>query len=238
MDRQTRKDLKTDKFAEEVLDVFQWTNEHKALAIRYGSIAVAVLVIALGAYLYMDYQSGVRQKALADALHTAEATFGPDQAPPGGLHFASQEEKDKALVKAYTDLATKFASSGEGAIAAMTLASDAASKGNFADAEKQYKAVVDNAPKAFASLARLALAQVYDSQGKNADAQKLLQDAVNNPSETVSKEQASIALARNMASNNKAEALKMLDKLRTSQRVPVSGAAAQAYTEIDSTGKK
>ncbi|MEQ1883518.1 MAG: tetratricopeptide repeat protein [Bryobacteraceae bacterium] len=238
MDRQTRKDLKTDKFAEEMVDVFEWTGAHKALVVRYGSLALAVLIVALGAYFYMDHQKGVRQQALANALHTAEATVGPDQAPPGGLHFASQQEKDNALVKAYTDLAAKYAGSGEGAIAAMALAADATTKGNFAAAEKQYKAVVDDAPKEFASLARLALAQVYESQGKNADAQKLLQDAVNNPTETVSKEQASIALARILASSNKTEALKTLDKLRTSQRVPVSGAASQAYTEIENAGKQ
>ena len=238
MDRQTRKDLKTDKFAEEMFDVFEWSSANKALVIRYGAIAIAVVVLALGVYFYMDYQSGVRQKALADVLHTSDATIGTDQTPPGGLHFNTQDEKDKAIAKGYADLATKFSGSGEGSMAAMALGSDAVAKGNWAEAEKQYKAVVDNGPKAYASLARMALAQVFQSQGKNAEAQKVLQDAVNNPSETVSKDQATIALARVMASSNKTEALKMLDKLRSSPRVPVSGAAGQAYTEIETAGKQ
>jgi tetratricopeptide (TPR) repeat protein len=238
VDRQTRKDLKTDKFAEEMSDAFVWTTEHKDKVVRYGSIGAAVLVIALGGYLYMDHQEGVRQQALADALHTIDASVGPDATPPGGKHFATQNEKDEAVSKAYNELATKYSGAGEGSLAAMSLAADAATKGNYPEAEKHYKGVVDNGPKAYAAMARLALAQVYQSEGKAADAQKLLQDAVNNPAETVSKEQATIALARVMASTNKTEALKMLDKLRTSQRVPVSGAAAQAYTEIDATGKK
>ena len=176
--------------------------------------------------------------ALADVLHTSDATIGTDQTPPGGLRFNTQDEKDKAIAKGYADLATKFSGSGEGSMAAMALGSDAVAKGNWAEAEKQYKAVVDNGPKAYASLARMALAQVFQSQGKNAEAQKVLQDAVNNPSETVSKDQATIALARVMASSNKTEALKMLDKLRSSPRVPVSGAAGQAYTEIETAGKQ
>jgi len=238
VDRQTRKDLKTDKFAAEVFDVFEWTTGHKTKVIQYGSIALVGLVVAFGVYFYMDYQASMRQQALADALRTIDASFGPDPATPGGMHFATQAEKDQAISKAYNDLATKYSGSGEGSVAAMSLGSEAAGKGNFAEAEKHYKSVVDNGPKPYAALARLALAQVYQSEGKTADAQKLLQDAVNNPTETVSKDQATIALARVTALSNKAEALKTLDKLRTSQRVAVSGAAGQAYSEIENAGKK
>ena len=38
VDRQTRKDLKTDKFAEDVFDVFDWASAHKAEVVRYGAI--------------------------------------------------------------------------------------------------------------------------------------------------------------------------------------------------------
>jgi predicted negative regulator of RcsB-dependent stress response len=238
VDRQTRKDLKTDKFAAEVFDVFEWSTQHKDKVVRYGALAVAVLVVIFGGYFYMDYQASMRQKALADALHTMEASIGPDATAPGGLHFTSQTEKDTAISKAYNELATKYSGTGEGSVAAMSLGSEAAGKGNFGEAEKHYKGVVDNGPKPYAALARLALAQVYQSEGKTADAQKLLQDAVNNPTETVSKEQATIALARVTAAGNKADALKTLDKLRVSQRVAISGAAGQAYSEIDNAGKK
>ena len=238
MDRQTRKDLKTDKFAAEVFDVFEWSTEHKDKVIRYGALGVAVLIAIFGVYFYMEYQTGTRQKALAEALRAVDASIGPDATAPGGLHFTSQTEKEAAITKAYTELATKYSGSGEGSVAAMAMGSEAAGKGNFAEAEKHYKGVVDNGPKPYAALARLALAQVYQSEGKTADAQKLLQDAVNNPTETVSKEEAAIALARVTAAGNKADALKTLDKLRISQRVAISGAAGQAYSEIDNAGKK
>ena len=35
MDRQTRKDLKTDKFAEDVFDVFGWASAHKTEVARF-----------------------------------------------------------------------------------------------------------------------------------------------------------------------------------------------------------
>ena len=63
------------------------------------------------------------------------------------------------------------------------------------EAEKRYKRVVDDGPKAYASLARLSLAQIYFSEGKMADAEKVLRDAIANPSATVSKEHAPLAWA-------------------------------------------
>lgn len=238
MDRQTRKDLKTDKFAAEVVDVYSWTTHHKAMVIRYGSIAVAVLVIIFGVFMYQNSQAETRQKALADALHAADATVGPTAAPPGAMHFASEQEKQQAIAKAYTDLAAKYSGTDEGSIAEMALASEAVDKGNMAEAEKRYKSVVDKGPKPYAALARIALGQVYSSEGKYAEAQKVLQEAVANPTSTVSKDQATIALARVIAMNNPAEALKMLGPLRTSTRVPISGEAGKAYSEIDTAGKK
>ena len=68
MDSATRKELKGDKFAEEVFDIFDWASVHKAEVIRYGAIAAAVVVIAIGGVIYQRSQAEARQEALAQAL--------------------------------------------------------------------------------------------------------------------------------------------------------------------------
>lgn len=234
MNRSTRKNLKTDKFAQEVTHGFEWITDHKETAIRYGSITVAVIVVVLGTYLYIRHQSTAREDALAAAIKIDNATVGPPnpQATPGALNYPTAEAKQTAQIKAFSDLAAKYSGSQEGSIAEMYLASDAADKGNMAEAAKRYQDVMDSAPKPYAALARLSLAQVYEAEGKTSDAEKLLREAVNNPTITVSKEDATIQLAILLAKSNPGEARKMLDPLRTS-RTPVSRAAVEALGQVD-----
>jgi predicted negative regulator of RcsB-dependent stress response len=237
MDKQHRRDLKTDKFAEEVFDVFDWARHHRDKMIRYGGLAVVVILLASGVYAYMRYQTGQRQEALAKANQADDATVGPN--PQVGIqNFATQDEKDKAVTQAYTEVATKYGSSDEGAIARLRLASIAADKGNLAEAEKGYRAVVDDASKEYAALARISLAQVYQAEGKNSEAEKVLRAAVDNPTSTVSKEQATIALAQLLIKSNPAEAKKLLEPLRTSPRLAINQAAVTAFATLPEDLKK
>ena len=237
MDRQTRKDLKSDKFAEEVFDVFDYASAHKTEVVRYGGILLALVVIGLGVMYYNRYQAGVRQDALAKALLIDDASVGaaPDQG--GRLHFNTEDEKSKAREPAFADIAARYAGTQEGAIAEIYLAGWAVDKGDLAGAEKRFKRAVDDAPKAYAALARLALAQVYASESKTADAEKMLRELIANPASTVSKEQATIVLGQLLANSKPEEAHKLLDPLRESTRIPVSRAAITAVGSIPKTAK-
>lgn len=234
MDRKTRKNLKSDKFAEEVSTIWDWTGEHKTLVIRYGSIAIAVVLIAFGIFYYMRYQANAREEALSAALRIDGAGVGA-AVQPGMMSFATEEEKDKAWEKAFTDLAAKYHGTQEGAIAEMYLASNANDKGNLAEAEKRYQDVMDSAPKAYASMAGVALAQLYAAQCKIPEAQKLLQNYIDHPTVTVSKDEATVDLAWVVAQKNPDEAKKLLEPLRV-DRTAVSRAAVQELSEISNNG--
>ena len=107
MDRQTRKNLKTDKFAQEVTHTFTFLSEHTAETKRYGAIALAVIVVAAGIYFYMRHESTARAEALAQALRYDDATVGANN-QPGTLHYNTQEEKDKVRNPAFTEVAAKY----------------------------------------------------------------------------------------------------------------------------------
>jgi len=231
VDRQTRKDLKTDKFAEDVFDIFEWASAHKAEVARYGAALIVVVLIVVGVLYYNRTQASAREEALAKALRVDDATTG-STLEPTNLHFETEGEKDKAKVAAFTDLATRFGGSQEGAIADLYLASYAVDDGRLDEAEKRYKRVVDDGPKAYAGLARLSLAQVYASENKMAEAEKMLRDAIAHPSPTVSKEYATLVLGELLAQNNPAEAHKLVDPLRTSLRGAVSRTAIQDSASI------
>jgi len=232
----TRKDLKKDKFAEEVKHGYEFLTEHRGQAKLYGGIAAIVIAIGAGSYFYIHYQAEVREEKLAEAIRIDGAAFGPTPTQPGTLHYATIEEKEQARAKAFGELVTKYRGSQEGAIAAFYLASDVADKGDMAGAEKRYKDILDSAPVEYASMARMSLAKIYETEGKTADAEKLLRYAMDHPTISVSKERATIQLALLIGKTNPDAARKLLEPLRTS-RTPVSRAAVQALGDIQNVGK-
>jgi len=230
LDRLTRKELKTDKFAQEFGHSVEYVAEHRKQVTRYGIIAVAIAVIALAIYGFQRYREGERQDAMKAALRVQDAIVGP-AAPEGMLSFPTQQEKDTAVTKAMTDVATKYDGSRQAAAADFYLGSMAADKGNLADAEKRFKAVVDGGDKNYASLAKLSLATIYSTEGKRSEGEQLLRSVVNKPTDFVSKEQATIALAKYLAPYNPQEARKLLEPLR-GDRAAISRVALSTLSSI------
>jgi predicted negative regulator of RcsB-dependent stress response len=223
--------LKHDRFVEQVGQTVEFASEHRQQFVRYGTVAVAVLVIALGVYWYMRYSASQRQDALRQAVHIQEGQVG-EQQNPYFVTFKTEEEKRQAVQKSWTELANKYSGSAEANIAHYYMGVNAADQGNLPEAEKHLKQVADSGKDAYASQAKLSLAQIYQASGRTAEAEKLLRSLVDDPTVMVSKEQATIALASVLAKNNPAEARKLLEPLRGSQRAPVSRAAISMLSEI------
>jgi predicted negative regulator of RcsB-dependent stress response len=233
VDRVTRKGLKTDKFAQEVSHSFEFLSEHRTETIRYGSIGLAVIVLAVGFYFYRNYQAAAREAALAQAIRVDDATTGAT-VQQSNLHFNTEDDKTKARTKAFGDLAAKYRGTQEGAIAALMLAADSSDAGKMDEAEKRYRDIANSAPETYASLAKLSLADVLAAEGKVADGEKVLRDLMAHPTLVVSKEEAAVELGRILAPTNPAEARKILEPLRT-DRSAISQAAVAALGEIPQT---
>lgn len=229
MDRQTRHELKSDKFVEEVGHTVEFIEHHRSQVIRYASIGIAVVVIAAGAWFYTSNARAKRQSLLGDAIMLVNANIGP--AGQGGITFPTQEAKDKAVEKAFNDIVTNHSGTDESGVAMYMLGLNAADKGKMADAERLLRQATESAGKEHASLARLALADVLAANGKAADAEKELRALVANPTAMVTKDQATLNLARMLAKTNRAEARKLLDPLRASSG-PASASAISLISEL------
>lgn len=230
MDRHTRKELKTDKFAQGVGTGFEFLSEHRGQALRYGLLGLAVVVIVAGIWLYRGHQATMRTDLLAKALRIDDASVGAPQPPR--LNFPTAEDKEKARIAAFTDVATKYPGSPEGAMAQLALAAAQVDKGRLDEALKTFQNINDTGPAPYDSVARLSISQIYESQGKNAEAEKLLRQLIDKPTVFVSKEQATLDLARLLAKSNPAEARKLLAPLSASPRTAVSQAAVAALGTI------
>ncbi len=230
MDKLTRKDLKTDKFAEEVIHSVDYIAHHRQQAIRYGGIGLAVIMLAFGAYFYMRYQHTVRQDLLREAMLTFDSNIAPN-VPEGLKAYPTQDEKDKAIQKVFSNLANNYSGSMEGEIGRFFLGVAAVDKGKYDEAAKYFDKVANSSQKDYGSLARLALAQIQLNAGKDADAEKTLQYVVDHPTVLVSKEQAQVEIAKIVGKRDPVAARKMLEPLRT-ERTAISQVAVQTLAQI------
>jgi predicted negative regulator of RcsB-dependent stress response len=222
--------LKTDKFALEVEQTVDFFEHHRQDLVRYGGVALAVAALIVGYVFYSRYQHTKRETALYHAIQVEEAPVGPPS-PGQNLNFPTQDAKDQVAIKEFANVAAAYSGSAEGEIAQYYLGSIYADEGKLAEAEKAFKEAADHGDAKYSSLAKLSLAQIYFSDGRDTQGQAVLRDLMEHPTLFVSKQQATIALARHLLHTNPAEARKLLDPLRT-ERGAVGQTAISLYTEL------
>jgi predicted negative regulator of RcsB-dependent stress response len=231
--RITRKELKTDKFALEVGQTVTYFEDHRKEVLRYGAIAVAVVLLVVGIFFYRSHQRSVRQQELTIAIQTQEASIGG--VSPGSIfNFPTLAEKEKAASKAFAEVASKYSGTDEGVIAVNYLGAIAVDQGRLDEAEKRFKEVADSGNKNLASLAKLSLAQLYFVQNRAKDGEAQLRDLMAHPTDFVSKEQATFTLARALSKTNPTEARRLIEPLRTSSIPVVSQEAIALYSQLGS----
>lgn len=216
MDRLTRKELKKDKFAQEVGHTVEFLGEHRKQFVLYGGVALAVIIVVAGLLYYNKRQHEVRQRELYSASQLMNAPISVTPVP-GFQTFVNEAEKSQAIIKAFTSLASKYSGSDEGNIAQYYLGTIALAQGRVDDATKLLSQAASSGNQDYASVAKLALAEIYGAQGKTSEAEKLLRPLIASPTVLVSKEQATISLARLLASSNPGEARKLLEPLKAGQ---------------------
>jgi predicted negative regulator of RcsB-dependent stress response len=230
--RITRKELKADKFALEVEHTVSLFEEHRQEITRYGTVALVVVLLAVGFYFYRQRQHSTREAALGRAIQVQETPVGPPT--PGNTSvstFPTQQVKDQAASKVFTDLKNQYPGTPEGEIARYFLGIIQANGGNLAEAEKSLQEAASKGDEKYASLAKLSLGQVYFAQGKIDQGKKVFEDLAAHPTLFVTKEQALLAEARELMAVRPAEARKILDGLKNTPGA-VSQVALTLYGQL------
>ncbi|MGA2193752.1 MAG: tetratricopeptide repeat protein [Bryobacteraceae bacterium] len=228
MARITRKELKSDKFAQEVGLTVDFFEEHRKDVVRYGAIAVAAVLLIFGYTVYSRHQRVAREEALTQGIAIQESPVAQPGAPNG---FPTQDAKDQAALKAFGDLASKYSGTDEGYIAVYYIGAIRADEGRLADAEKFFLQVADHASANYASLAKLSLADIYYSDGRTDQAEKTWRDLIAHPTVFVSQDDATITLARHLSAKNPAEARKLLSPIKGGKG-PMASMAQELYAEL------
>lgn len=228
----TRKELlKQDKFTVEAGHTVDYLSAHRKEAVRYGGIALALIVLVAAVFYYRNSQHSVREQVLGEAIALSGAPVGQAAAAPGSPSFATQAAKDDAVTKAFTKLAADYSGSEEGFIAEYYLGATALDAGKVDEARKRYQDVADHANVNYASLAKLALAQLDFAENRTAEAEALLKGLMDHPTDLVSKTQATYTYAKVIAPTKPDEARKLLTQL-AGQQSDISQLALTAVNDL------
>ncbi len=220
-----RKDLKQDKFVEEVSREIQYFTEHRT-AILIG-LAAAVVVIVGGGWFY-THQKAQRLDSMA-ALQEAAVMFSRPVSvnpEPGIPAFVTSGERTREVSAALEKVKTGFPGTKAAAAADYYYALLDMEAEDFAAAKTKLQSAISGTDSEYASLARLALADVLAAEGDVAGARSEYEKLVNNPTTVVPASRAKLALARTIAESDPAGARTLLQELVDSTG-PASTIAAQ-----------
>ena len=226
-----KEQLQHDAFSDNVSGVISYASSHREKLTRWAIIAGAVLMVVGIVLWYSSYRREQRRDDLQAAFAVYEAPVGTTAV--AGKTYPNQDEKNKASLKAFSEVAAKDARSEEGSIARYYVGVLKAQTGDSKGAETELRAVA-SAGGEISALAKIALAQLLSGQNRQSDAQALLRDVVNKPTDLVSKAQAQLLLAQSLESTNPAEAKKLLQSLKASNQSP---AVTRALDQVASQNK-
>ena len=229
----TRQQLKQDKFAETAKETVSWAVEHqKSIVIAIG-VAVAVVVILAGGWIYFNQQDQTASADLGNAIRTYEAPVVPASAPKQPYQtFTSAKERADAAHKAFQQIVQKYPHTRAGEFARYFSGVTALDLGDTAGAEKTLQQVADAHNEGLSALGKLALASVYRAQNKDADAIKLYEHLIAHPTATVPKVTAQLELASLYQAKQPDEAGKIYQQIMKEE--PNSPAAQIASSRMGS----
>ena len=191
-----RHQLKRDRFAETTTETMHWAVEHRSRLVLYGSVAVAIVLLALTFYAVRRSQEQAAGLALANAMEIYGAPIVPVGTPaqPGITMFNSAKDRSTAANAEFRKIADKY-STQSGKIARYMEGVTYGEVGDYGNAEKELKDVVSHGNSDLSNLAKFALASVYRQSNREADAISVYQDLEAHPSQSIGKPMADLELA-------------------------------------------
>ncbi len=176
MDREHRRELKHDRFVDEVGNWSGRARDNQRLLMIIAGAGLAVAILIYGIYFYRSSREQRAQASLSKGIETIES---PLQPPAGGqpipnAKFKTDTERLSAAEKQFVEVETKFSGSDAADIAGLYMARIAASRGDSAGARKRLQHFIDDHPKHL--LVGAARYSLYQIRIENGDAASVVSD--------------------------------------------------------------
>jgi tetratricopeptide (TPR) repeat protein len=227
VDSQTRHALKQDKLVQTTQSSVSWVGEHKSSVLRFSIVAVVILAIIIGGFVFYNQRSSAAESALGAALDIYGAPLAqPGQQTTKGV-YSSAAERAKAANQLFVQVATQYSWLPEGAKAHYFAGLTYQEIGQTASAESELKTAAASYDSNLASLAKFALAGFYHDSSRDAQAIELYNGLIAKPTSSVPAFTAQLALADLYASNGNLEQAKQIwAKIKDADKTGAAGSIA------------
>lgn len=170
MDREHRRELKHDKFVDEIGALSVRAKANQKLLLVIAGAAVAIAIVVFGVYFYRSNREASAQDLLASAIETSDATVGETQ-PQGatGPHFKTEAERNTAAERMFKDVQAKYSGTDAADVAGLYIAQLSVAKGDVKTARKLFEDFIDDhGDNILVSAARFSLYQLRIENGEAA----------------------------------------------------------------------
>jgi TolA-binding protein len=174
MDRQTRRDLKHDKFVDEVGALSSRARDNQRLLLTIAVVAVVIAVAIYGIYFYRTTREQKAQDTLAQGIEAMDSPLvatAPGQPTMPNAKYHTEAERTAAAEKFFKDVQTTYSGSSASDVANLYLARIQAGKGDAKAARTLLEQFVNEHPKNV--LAQAARYDLYQLRIENGEAQQV-----------------------------------------------------------------
>ena len=190
MDRSHRRQLKHDKFVDEIGTLSQSAKANQRVLYSIAGVAVLIALIGYGIYFYRSNRERKAQDALADAIATIDSPLvnpDPSAQQDPRAKFKSNAEKNPAAEKQFKALKDQYSGTDAADVADLYLARIAGSRGDTATARNLLQNFVNEHPQnVLVGAARYSLYELRIQNGEAAQvANELNQELARNENQVL-----------------------------------------------------
>ncbi len=210
----TRKQLKEDRFAEEVGHSVEYVAHHRKQVILW-IVGAVVLVAGLAGYFrYSQHQEAEARRSFQEAMNLYNGQVETLEAQVGVVTFATNIEKNAKVTEAFEAITKTYPNRFEGAAAQYYLGLHDIEQGRREEGQKKLESVIAGRNADAAALARLALANLLKSEGKKDQAREIYEYLIDHPTDLVPAPRAQLALAEILIESDPQKAREILEPLQ------------------------
>ena len=213
MARISRKQLKKDRFAEEVGHQVSYIREHRTKVTVLAVVVIVAIVGGSGFYRYRQQQAAAARRAFQSSMNVFHGVVSLDK-KEGQETFATTIEKEMRTTQALQQVIDEYSGRFEGRMARLYKAIFDLELGKYDEGQAKLEALTEDSDEEVATLARMAVADLLRHQGKLDESRKYYEHVIENPSLLVPKERAQLALIDVIKETDPEDALKRLQEIQ------------------------